>query len=612
MAAVPRQVRAGRVEAFLFQENAQATARSITVDIASQNTAETLIAGVYTDRRGRPGRLSVSGETALPTGDGWATVPVNPTGLAAGRAYWLAVLGKGGTLATIGASDVSCISESTSAESFPSVWQGGNRGNDCVSAGVGTEPLGPSTSPPGAPSNLRTSNITDTSVTLSWTAGLGATSYDAQRNGGNTASASGTSFDFTGLSCGTTYTLGVQSVNSYGTSSYVTTTAMTSSCGGAGGTLSGISVSGNHLVDGSGKTVVLHGVDRDSPEYQCANGFGIFDGSTGTNDDGQPPLIASWGANSEFIGLNEDCWLGINGIDSASAGTNYESVIEHYVKTMEATGLYPVIGLFSEAPGTTKATTNQDPMPDDDHAPLFWEEVADAFKNDPNVIFRLKEEPYPNNASSSLATWQCWSQGDVSYSTTSDNPPPTPPTATGTPGKCAGMVQDPSAGAYQAVGMQSLINIIRGTGARNVIQVPGVAYANMLACSTASSPASCGFLDSVDGVQVSDPLRSPQLMADVDVYPDMNECGQQGDTSCYDATYGPVVQVMPMDVGETGTLNEYPTRLTDTLLNWMDSQHQSYYAWAWDTYSDLISDWNGTPKSPFGTDYKSRLETNPG
>jgi endoglucanase len=369
-------------------------------------------------------------------------------------------------------------------------------------------------------------------------------------------------------------------------------------------------VSGDHLVD-SGKVVVLHGVGRSGTEYQCVNGNGIFDGPDVTNDDSQPPLIASWHANSEFIGLNEDCWLGINGVNSAYALANYQSVIEHYVKTIEANGLYPVIGLFIEAPGTTLSSADGthpgDPMPDNDHAPLFWEEVADAFKNDPNVIFRLKEEPYPNNANSSLATWQCWSQGDVSYSTTSDNTPPTPPTATGTPGKCAGMVNDFRTGAaYQAVGMQSLINIIRGTGARNVIQVPGVAYANMLACSTTTSPVSCGFLDSADGVRVSDPLNPSQLMADVDVYPDFNECGSQGDTSCYDDTYAPVVQVMPLDAGETGTFTGNTT-LFDRFLSWMDSQHQSYYAWAWDSWSTLISDYNGTAKAPVGTDYKAHL-----
>lgn len=35
-------------------------------------------------------------------------------------------------------------------------------------------------------------------------------------------------------------------------------------------------------------------------------------------------------------------------------------------------------------------------MPDNDHVPLFWEEVADTFKNDPDVMFRLYEGPWLN------------------------------------------------------------------------------------------------------------------------------------------------------------------------------------------------------------------------
>jgi endoglucanase len=132
-----------------------------------------------------------------------------------------------------------------------------------------------------------------------------------------------------------------------------------------------------------------------------------------------------------------------------------------------------------------------------------------------------------------------------------------------------------------------------------------VAYANMLACGTTTSPASCGFLDSTDGVRVSDPLTSSQLMADVDTYPDFNACGGST-TSCYDATYAPVAATMPLDAGETATFSSSTAR-EDLFLNWMDGKSQSYYAWAWDSWSTLISDYNGTAKAPFGTDYKAHV-----
>ena len=39
-----------------------------------------------------------------------------------------------------------------------------------------------------------------------------------------------------------------------------------------------IAVSGNHLVDGTGRTIRLLGVNRSGAEYACIQGWGIFDG----------------------------------------------------------------------------------------------------------------------------------------------------------------------------------------------------------------------------------------------------------------------------------------------------------------------------------------------
>jgi hypothetical protein len=127
-------------------------------------------------------------------------------------------------------------------------------------------------------------------------------------------------------------------------------------------------------------------------------------------------------------------------------------------------------------------------------------------------------------------------------------------------------------------------------------------YANMMGCDTDVSPVDCGFLDSRNHVQVSDSLASPQLMADVDVYPDSNVCGS---TACYDATYGPVAAQMPLVAGETGAGDS--TAAVETFINWMDAHHAGYYAWAWDTWAGLISDYNGTAASPWGTYYQDHI-----
>src|ERR1700733_1659578 len=70
-----------------------------------------------------------------------------------------------------------------------------------------------------------------------------------------------------------------------------------------------ISVSGNHLVNGSGQTIRLLGVDRPWTEYACQQGWAD---SSGSIDSADAAAIAAWDADAVRIPLNEDCWLGIN------------------------------------------------------------------------------------------------------------------------------------------------------------------------------------------------------------------------------------------------------------------------------------------------------------
>ena len=83
-------------------------------------------------------------------------------------------------------------------------------------------------------------------------------------------------------------------------------------------------VAGRYLVAGNGNHVILRGVNRSGPEYACIQGFGIFDGPSNA---ASVRAIASWHVNFVRILLNEDCWLGINGVKSAYRGQNYRGAI---------------------------------------------------------------------------------------------------------------------------------------------------------------------------------------------------------------------------------------------------------------------------------------------
>ncbi len=80
------------------------------------------------------------------------------------------------------------------------------------------------------------------------------------------------------------------------------------------GAARGLHVSGNRLLDAHGRRLILRGVNRSGSEYACIQGWGIFDGpSTAASVQ----AMAAWHMNFVRVPLNEDCWLGINGVKRA-------------------------------------------------------------------------------------------------------------------------------------------------------------------------------------------------------------------------------------------------------------------------------------------------------
>src|SRR5438045_1663086 len=202
----------------------------------------------------------------------------------------------------------------------------------------------------------------------------------------------------------------------------------------AAGVLS-VRIVGNHFLDGTGRTVRLLGVNRSGTEDECMASNGFFDGPT---DAGAIAAMASWNIDAVRIPLNEDCWLGINGAPAAYSGTRYHQAIAGYVARLHAAGMYAIVDLHWNAQGSLPAdgkTGQGRKMADLDHSPAYWASVASFFKNDLGVVFDLFNEPHD-------ISWDCWLHG------------------------CS--VTD-GTGSWQAAGMQTLLDAVRGTGARNVV-----------------------------------------------------------------------------------------------------------------------------------------------
>ena len=334
----------------------------------------------------------------------------------------------------------------------------------------------------------------------------------------------------------------------------------------------GLHVELNQIKDGAGRVIVLHGLNRSGTEYACVNGTGIFDGPS---DEASIVAMTTWNINTVRIPLNESCWLGINGVSPSSSGDTYKAAIRAYVNLLHKYRLTPILELHWTAEGTRLARGLQ-PMPDADHAPAFWADLASTFIDDTGVIFELFNEPFPDLNHDTPAAWACWRDGCEA----------TPyPARDGTPGV-----------SYQAVGMQALVNTVRDTGATQLILLGGIQYSNTLTQWLANKP-----VDPLDNLAVA-----------WHVY-NNNPCNK---AECWKSVLtapmavGQLFPIVATEIGENDCANSF----VNPLMQALDAYGGGYLAWSWnaghsctpatrDTQGapwQLISDYNsGTPTSAY-------------
>jgi hypothetical protein len=289
-----------------------------------------------------------------------------------------------------------------------------------------------------------------------------------------------------------------------------------------------VAVNGNHLVGEGGETIRLLGVDRSGAEYECLGGEQIFDGPV---DESSAAAIAAWHVNAVRVPLNEDCWLGIDGIATSVGGLAYRAAIEQYVQTLQARGIVVILDLHWAAPGEHLAAS-QWPMADADHAPEFWKSVASAFASGHGVIFDLFNEPY-------ISSWSCWLEGcETSYD------------------------DEGTTVTYQSAGMQSLVDAVRSTGALEPIMLGGLGWSSDESQWLAHEP--------------HDPAG--QLVVSFHTY-NFSGCN---DEACWNAQIAPLAQAVPLITGETGESGCKHTYI-EAYMPWADAHGISYLGWTWNS-----------------------------
>jgi endoglucanase len=331
-------------------------------------------------------------------------------------------------------------------------------------------------------------------------------------------------------------------------------------------------VSARGLLTAQGRLVVLHGVNRAAGESACVHGRGIWDGPM---DQASVAAMKTWGVNAVRVPLNEACWNGESYVTAQYRGASYRRAVEAYVQLLNRNGMVAILdlhwtdGLYTgphgHCPDTSEAVC-QKPMPDAAQSIPFWISMARTFKGNNAVIFDVFNEPFPERVpgASEPEAWRCWLRGGSN---------------------CTGIV------GYQAAGMQSLITAIRSTGARNVILLPGIQYANDLSGWLRHAPR--------------DPDHN--LAASWHYYP-WNACVG---LRCWNGQIATVIARVPVVVDEFGETN-CADNFINPLMRWLDARSVGYLAWAWNadwscsSGPSLITSYNGTPTG-YGAGYRAHL-----
>lgn len=352
-----------------------------------------------------------------------------------------------------------------------------------------------------------------------------------------------------------------------------------------------LTVDGHRIVDAtSGREFVPHGVNWPSFEYACQQGWGY-------SNAGARPETASamleWNINTVRIPLNQDCWLGEDGLpDSQLFGPTltsggYRNAVESFVGDLTDAGIAVIVDLHWSAPPGYQADGLR-PMPDV-RSDEFWASVADRFKVNPGVVFDLSNEPHsrwdpqkpkPDGGTGDWdfrLTWNLWEHGGGSATNHADTEYPfTSP-------------------AYATTGMTALVDAVRSTGARQPIMLGGLDYANDLS----------EWLEHVP--------EDDQLIASFHKYP-----GQICNTkSCWNEQVGTLASQVPVITGEVGQ-NDCQADHLNRYMDWADNLHIGYLARAWwdldlpagapsCTNFALIDDLDGTPTPGYGAAYKAHL-----
>lgn len=325
-----------------------------------------------------------------------------------------------------------------------------------------------------------------------------------------------------------------------------------------------IRVSGNRLVDPEGREVWLQGVAIPGLEI-VPEGHGAVHSTK--------VAIEEWKANVVRLAVKDEYWFG-QGKETARSkgqsdgGAAYRALVDAAVTMAANRGCYLVIDNHRYRAVKPEQLT-------------FWKEVAEKYKNHPAVLFDIINEPHG-------ISWDVWRNGGFVKEKEKK--------ATDESAFLDEAEKKANAG-FESPGMQKLVEVIRETGAKNIIIAGGLDWAYDLS----------GVLE---GYALEDPTGNG-IMYSTHVYP-----WKRG----WQKAFLNAAEKYPIFMGEVGAdvnkmdfmpaeIQEDPDTWVPDMLGVIQKHRLNWTGWSFHAWATpvMLSDWNYTPTPFWGLPAKKAL-----
>lgn len=309
-------------------------------------------------------------------------------------------------------------------------------------------------------------------------------------------------------------------------------------------------VKGDLLLTPQGKAVRLQGVNIASLEW---------------SNEGDAKILASvrvaiedWHSNAIRLPVCQDRWFG-KASGQTDGGKAYRAVVDSVIQAVSRRKAYLILDLHWSDAGEWGANLGQHKMPDENSV-AFWKDAAARYANHPAVLFDLYNEPRD-------VSWEVWRNG--------------------------GHVDEEDKGkkmAYETPGLQGLLDVVRATGARNVIVAGGLDWAYDLT-------------GVVNGFALTD-KRGNGIVYATHIYPWKTH---------WDEKVGVVLAKFPVIVSEVGCepdpKQEDPATWAPKVLAYIGKHHLNWTAWCFHPSASprLLADWDYHPTPYWGAPVKAAL-----